>query len=260
MKPIFLFITSFFLIISCGGSSSDGDTTPIDDSPINDNPLPSDGDSPTVNIPSVAILEFPNNNEICTEAKDLTLQNTNTITFRWKGNASATNSINYEVILNDKDNNTERRLTTTQSSANVIFDIDGLRPGGEYKWQVIASKEGSDQNASSPEWTFFNAGIAEESYAPKPAIPVSPRRNEVLASSTTSVTLEWIGNDQDNDIKEYDILFGTLNGVQTSETVQNNNTSKIVPVATGTIYSWRIITRDELGNTSSSALFKFAVQ
>lgn len=268
MNKTFIFLASLLLIIACGGGS-DEDVTPTPPTTGNENPTePNNGTGgtpptfpqPEVILPTITTLEFPNNNQICTEAKDLTPQNTNTIEFRWTGNASMANPVNYEVILSDEDNKTVRNLNTLQNTPNVVFDIDGLRPGGAYKWQVIASKEGINKTDTSEEFFFFNAGIAQSSYAPVPAIAITPTKNQVFPIGTTQVTLEWVGNDQDNDITEYVLTYGPLNTPPTQETFTNNSTSKTINVNSNTIYTWKVVTQDAIGNTSTSSEFKFAVQ
>jgi len=129
----------------------------------------------------------------------------------------------------------------------------------QYSYKVVSSNATTDQTAESPEWVFFNAGVAEESYAPFPATVVAPKRREVLAA-TTSVTLTWKGDDLDgaDDILEYDVYFGTTDTPALLGTVTTSETT--ATVASGNTYYWKVVTKDKSNNESGSATFTFSVQ
>ncbi|TSE06934.1 MULTISPECIES: hypothetical protein [Aquimarina] len=247
MKKIFIYIFSSIVLVAC---SSD------------DNPAPQPEPPVVVSPPTAASLVFPENNSLCTEAKNLTgnpgeANRTYTISFRWTG---VVDNI-YEISLTNEADNTVRNESITATTTDVVLDIDGIIPGAKYNWQVVASKSGTTETAESNEQTFTAAGIAEISFAPNPATANNPKQNAALAA-TTSVTLDWTGKDDDNDIREYDVYFGEDNPPATKieTTIDNTITTKDVTVASNKLYFWRIITRDEAGNESSSAIFKFAVQ
>jgi len=246
MKNIFLIITSALLIAACGGSS-DGDTTPT--------PTP----TPTPTAPTAANLVFPEANSLCTEAKNLTgnlgdSNRTYTINFRWNGKAGTA----YVVTLKNEDAGTE--ITSPSTTASSL-DIKEIVPGANYSWLVTASKAGTTKTTASTKQIFTAAGIAQVSFAPKSAEAINPGRNTILSSTTTSVNLEWISSDQNNDIKEYDIYFGEASTTLAKiKTVAVGTNTETVTVASGTFYSWKIVTRDEVGNEASSPTFKFAVE
>jgi len=190
MKNIYLIIASVLLIIACGGSS-DGDTTPVKQPPVVSPP----------SAPTAAILVFPEDKSLCTEAKDLTgnqgdTNRTYTINFRWNGKANT----RYTVTLKNEDTDTE---ITTPSTTATSLDIKEIAPGANYSWLVTSSKAGVTNTTSTKKQTFIAAGIAQVSFAPNPAIAVSPKRNEILAS-TTAIDLQWTGKDSDNNISGYD--------------------------------------------------------
>jgi len=234
MKKIFLIITLVSLIVACGGG---GDDTPM--------PPPVD----PVNPPAAANLTFPANGEICAEAKDLTGNDgdndrTYTVEFRWTGDATTSTNVKYTLTLTNTDDNTSTNFETTASSNNVTLDVTGIIPGGDYSWQVVASKDGISETTASGTQTFTAAGVAEVSFSPNTANPVNPNRNQVLSSTTTSVTLEWTGSDQNNDINEYDVYFGETNPPIDMVTVPSTTTTRTVTTTANTIYYWRVITRD----------------
>ena len=88
---------------------------------------------------------------------------------------------------------------------------------------------------------------------------VSPALSASLAASTVNLSLEWLGEDVDNDIAEYEILFGNVNPpTQAQAATSSNNVS--VTVSSGNTYFWRVITKDVNNNTSESQVFEFTIQ
>ncbi|MBL4939285.1 MAG: hypothetical protein JKY16_03250, partial [Lutibacter sp.] len=110
--------------------------------------------------------------------------------------------------------------------------------------------------AKSAEWKFYNSGDAVITYAPFPAELIGP----VMGSSTSesTVTLEWSGSDVDNDIKEYEVYFGLSNPPITNLDTTTNQKIENVAVSANTYY-WKVVTRDDEGNTSTSEVFQFKV-
>ncbi len=248
MKKILIYITFCFVVMACGGS---------DDAA----PLPPNPPAPPV-VVTAASLVFPENNSLCTEAKDLTgnpgdTNRTYTISFRWTGVIDDT----YEISLKNENDSNIRTERIKATNTDVVLDVNGIIPGATYSWKVIASREGVTEPAESAEYTFTAAGVAQVSFVPRAAVPNSPKQNASLPA-TSAVTLSWVGRDDDNDIKEYDIYFGEDNPPTTKieTTASGAITTKEVMVTSNKRYFWRIITRDDAGNESSSAIFRFVVQ
>jgi len=247
-KIIYLYITFCVVLTACGGS---------DDGP---GPDPDPDPDPMVVAPS---LVFPENNSVCTEAKDLTgnqgdPNRTYTISFRWTGVVGD----KYELSLENQADNTVRTENITAANTNVVLDVNQIIPGANYTWKVTASKDGTTDTAASTEQTFTAAGIAAISFVPQAATPNNPLQNASLPSTTTMVALDWSAADDDNDITAYDVYFGEDNPPATLvETITDNTvTTRDVTVTSNTLYFWRIVTKDAAGNESGSAVFKFAVQ
>ncbi|MFK7810856.1 MAG: hypothetical protein AB8B59_00080 [Maribacter sp.] len=199
--------------------------------------------------PSAATLVFPDNNLECTEG-EVVNDAQSTVTFQWQA-ASNTNS--YEVNLKNLDTNS---TTTTNANTNEASII--LERGVPYEWFVVSKSDGTDATAKSDIWRFYNAGGGDINYAPFPASVVSPTRGQTI-SSAGSIDLEWQGNDVDNDLVEFEVLFGTNNDPTATlgTTIQSSISASI---ASGQTYYWRVISKDEVGNTSQSEVFDFKVQ
>jgi len=220
------------LLTACPGSNDDGPGIEI---PLGD--------------PGSATLVFPENNSECTEGVTVNdLQST--ITFQWQ---ASQNTDSYEV--NVKDLNTGDTQKTDATTNEIDITLNSNTP---YEWFVVSRKAGSNTAPESAKWKFYNAGAGVVNYAPFPADAENPKRGETIAAAT-SVTLEWQGNDVDNDIAQFEVLFGTTaepsaNLGSTAQSTMN------VDVVSGQTYYWRIITKDNADNTSESEIFDFKVQ
>lgn len=235
MRSVFkivLAVMGLVTLTSCPGSKDDA----------NDNPNEG-GDLGSVS------LVFPDNNSECTEGQSLN-DIESSITFMWE---AGTNVDSYDVVirnLNTNNTNTVNAITNEKAIS--------LTKNTPYEWYVVSKAAGSDQSPSSAKWQFYNAGSGVENYAPFPAVAVSPTRGQTVSGSG-NVTLEWNANDVDNDIADYEVFFGTNNNPTESigNTAQKTTTTTI---NSGQTYYWRVITKDEVGNSSQSDVFDFKVQ
>ena len=70
----------------------------------------------------------------------------------------------------------------------------------------------------------------------------------------------WSGADADADLAEFEVYFGTsASSLALQATLSPGQTSFSVPVVSGTIYFWEILSRDAEGNTSRSGVYSFRV-
>ncbi|TBN00904.1 hypothetical protein EYD45_13850 [Hyunsoonleella flava] len=226
-----------FFILGCS-SGGGGDDTPDPDP-----------DPDKVSPPSAATLVFPEQNSECTTGSNLT-STESTIVFNWN---DATDATSYQLFVKNLNTQNTQNYTSNVSERSVTI----LR-GTPYSWYVVSKNSGSE-TAQSPTWKFYNAGEATSSYAPFPAELVAPNLSQVLGASTTSVSLEWNGSDVDNDINEYDILFGTVSP-PVNKVTTTSNTNFSVNVTSGSTYYWRVITYDDQNNNSESQIFGFSVE
>ena len=230
-----IFFGLLFLNFSCGGDSGNGGDTEPDPDPIP--------------VPFAASLIFPDNNSECTEGTVLN-ENQSRVLFQW--NASQ-NTDSYQVNLRNLNTNS---TALTNSNTNEV-EITLLR-GVPYEWFVISKANGTIETAQSETWAFYNSGPGITNYAPFPAQAVAPSRGATINAAPT-VTLEWTGNDVDDDIVSYSIYFGSQ---ETPPLVQEGITSNTfeISISSGTTYFWQIETLDEAGNHTLSETFVFQVQ
>lgn len=223
-----------FLVFSCS-KSSNGDGIPDGAEPIG-----VDGTEGGV------ALYFPQENMLCNLGTDIT-PTESTVYFEWKANGSDSYLVVVENLLTG--------VVIQRSTSSDILAIT-LQRATPYKWFVESAK-GSKKD-QSPTWQFYNAGPGVQSYAPFPATIDSPTMAQNMPSANT-VTLQWTGNDVDDDIVGYDIYFGT----STTPVLHSSNvtaSSLSVSVSSNTVYFWKVITRDSLGNSSESDIYQFRMQ
>lgn len=234
IKYIFASLVFCFILLNCSSSSDDDEPDP--------------GNGGDVNPPSAAILVFPNENSECTEGSNLT-SNESTIVFDWN---DSNNTDSYQLFVK----NLETQNTTNYTSSTSEKSVTILR-GTPYSWYVVSKNSGTE-TAQSQTWKFYNAGEAVSSYAPFPADIGAPAFGTSLSSATTSVTLQWTGEDVDNDIESYQVLFDTTTP-PTAEVQNNSSNSAEVTVSSGNTYYWRVVTKDTQGNASQSTIYEFKV-
>ena len=199
--------------------------------------------------PTAATLVFPDNNRECTEGTIIN-NSESTIKCQWQ---ATQNTDTYDINIRNLDLNTATTISSNTNEADIT-----LLQNTPYEWFVVSKANGITTTAESEKWRFYNAGTGVENYAPFPADAVSPARGQTIASAAT-VTLEWSGNDVDNDISEFEVFFSTLSNPTTSiaNTPQSSTT---VTISSGQTFYWRVVTKDEAGNTSQSEVFDFKVQ
>lgn len=197
--------------------------------------------------PSTAMLIFPENNTVCNEGLIIS-ETESDVLFQWE---ESENSSSYILNINNLNNGTTRNISTLSTE----FLLRILR-GIPYSWSVTSVSLDGNESVESAVWSFYNAGLPVQSHAPFPATAISPNSGASVAEGM--VTLEWNASDVDNDIASYTLFFDTVNPPVT-EGVTTSNPQTEVSVSLGNIYYWKIVTTDEVGNTSTSQVFQFQV-
>lgn len=196
-------------------------------------------------VPTIALIA-PAKSEVCATGEILSTRQSK-VTFKW---AAISGASEYSIsILNLLNNSTKTESSPTNSIASTL---DRNTP---YSWQVT-SKTATGM-AASDTWRFYNAGVATTGYAPFPAVAKNPLQGANLFY-TDKVYLSWDATSVDNNIKNYDIYFGTTTNPQLYQKEASYATSGYIAVVKTTYY-WKIVTRDTNGNTSESQLFQFTV-
>ncbi|WP_116772094.1 hypothetical protein [Maribacter litoralis] len=190
-------------------------------------------------------LIFPENDSECTEG--IIVSDTQSeLIFEW---SDTNDNSPYQV-----------HLTNLTNSETGVFDSDNksiaiiLERTVAYSWYVTGQN-----NNSSEVWTFYNEGPGLESTIPYPATAISPVSGASISQTSTTVNLIWKAEDEDNDIIGYDLYFGETE--EPALLVSDITTSRYndIPVEAGKTYYWKIVTKDSVGNESTSEVFNFSV-
>lgn len=201
---------------------------------------------PTVD-PTAVTLNFPLNNTECHEGS-IVSETLSEVVFKWTI-TSANNS--YTVSLK----NLETGVTKNYSTVADEIPITIVR-GAPYSWSVTSKIAGNPKTVESSVWKFYNAGLPSESHPPFPAEVEEPAMGSSVSQGV--ITLEWVGGDVDDDIVSYEVLLDK-NIPPTANVGNSSSNSLEVTIESQSVYYWKVVTTDALGNTSDSQIFQFKV-
>ncbi|SDS39445.1 hypothetical protein SAMN05216490_1075 [Mucilaginibacter mallensis] len=187
-------------------------------------------------------------NQVCTTGTVVS-DSVTTIPFSWKAVADADSyEFAVENLLNDS--------VITKITTKTALSID-LLPNTPYAWWVISRSLKTPITTSSDVWKFYSSGSGTLTYAPFPAEIDAPLFGEVVNQSM--ITLVWKGISVDNNIKSYDVYFGTSNTPPLLKKGETYNEIPDVSVKANTTYYWHVITYDAYGDYTDSGLYQFSV-
>ncbi|EAR02452.1 hypothetical protein [Maribacter sp. HTCC2170] len=199
--------------------------------------------------PEATNLVFPDKDSECTTGRNLN-QGTSEIEFKWM---VSDHTESYELRVTNLNSNITQTINTAALSAKLP-----IARGEPFSWLVRSKNTKVTETAVSETWRFYNAGF-QSTYAPFPAEPIQPKNGtSVFKDINNEVTLEWYGADIENDINEYELYFSTTTPPETLLTsLSSGVTFQKVSVVPNTSYYWRVVTKDEEGNSSDSGIFVF---
>ena len=200
--------------------------------------------------PTAVHLVFPYENSLCNEGTNLT-PNESTVLFEWE---TGKNTDTYELHIKNLNSGNSTIYQTSKNKYSVV-----LPRGTPYEWYILSLSNTVNETVQSAVWKFYNADDGVQSYAPFPAEIISPAMAATITNSSDEITLDWEGNDVDDDIVAYDLYFGIENTPllfksSLTESILNN-----VPVSLNTVYFWKITTIDSRGNKSNSDIYQFKI-
>lgn len=199
--------------------------------------------------PEAALLIFPQQSSLCTTGVTIT-PSTSRVEFAWQ---TANNTENYELRVTNLITGITQTANTQFTTAELTID-----KGTPYSWSVISSNTQVPETNSSAVWQFYNEG-SQITHAPFPAQIIAPLSGtSVVRDINQEITLEWLGADVDDDIVGYEVFVDTVspplvlaaNPAATVSSIKINTNSD-------TVYYWRVITRDNEGNSSDSGIYSF---
>ncbi|WP_297797860.1 hypothetical protein [uncultured Eudoraea sp.] len=199
--------------------------------------------------PEAALLIFPQQNSLCTTGVTIT-PSTSRVEFAWQ---TANNTENYELRVTNLNSGITQTANTQFTTAELTID-----KGTPYSWSVITSNTKVPETSSSTVWQFFNAG-SQITHTPFPAQIVGPLSGtSVVRDINQEITLEWLGADVDDDIVGYEIFVDTVSPPLVLAASPAATVSSIkINTNSDTVYFWKVITRDNEGNSSDSGIYSF---
>ena len=201
--------------------------------------------------PGSADLVEPAQNEPCTPVRSINANNSE-VRFRWQPTDHTDSYVLHITNLLTDKTEEENVFTTT---ANIT-----LAKGAPYSWFVVSKNNEVLETSTSAIWSFYNPG-SQTNHVPFPASVINPTQGSTVANNKQNqVTLQWSGNDLDDDIEEYEIYFSEENPPTVlAAIVDGDETSLAVTVLSKKLYYWRIITIDAQGNSSDTGVLEFRV-
>ena len=241
MKKVFFkyFMFGSLFIFSCGGDGGSDDVI---------NPP-----SQTVDPPSVATLNSPENNKVCEEGTSVS-ETQSSVNFQW---TAGNNTDNYDLIITNLNSNQIINQTNISETNKAVT----LNKGTPYSWKVTSKRNGTSETVESSTWKFYLSGDGISNYPPYPSTLISPSSGHVYSSSTSSVELSWEGSHPENSSLTYDLYIDTTDGLQEPVSSNKNLSAKFksVQVSSGKSYYWRVKATDSNNNSSYSIVFSFKV-
>ena len=248
MKSLLRYLRGFgtltigLLFLNCSSDSGELDPEVINPPDIVD-----------VNPPTVSSLIFPQDNKVCQEGT--TVNDTeSSVNFQW---SASENTNSYNLIINDIGADTSVTypdITETNKDATLVT-------ARSYSWQIISKSDETSTTATSELWRFYLAGEGEENYAPYPANIIAPASGSTVTPTNGLVTLQWSGEDPDEDTLTYTVYIDTVDGLQDANgTITGlTETETTYEVTLGLVYYWRVKSSD--GQSSSfTQVYTFRVE
>ena len=208
-----------------------------------------DSDLAEILGPAIAInLTFPENLSECTEGTSIS-ETESELTFLWEENDRVET---YRMTLTDLNSSNVQVLESDVPQLKVI-----LNRATPYSWKISSSS--NPNKIRSETWFFYNEGPGLETFVPFPATAVSPASGSSISVTSTTVNLRWKAEDLDNDIVGFNLYFGENNNPELFESDLESDQYNGIPVLAGKTYYWKVVTKDSLGQESTSPVFSFTV-
>ena len=202
---------------------------------------------PSIPEPEAVLLTTPENSNTCVPLSTTATQGV--INFDWQ---EAQNTDSYEVFVRNSITQTEQKKSADLTSTTFTLDR-----GVPYSWWVVSSSEASTVNTKSEVWTFYLEALQQQIFLPFSAQLNAPWDDQDIILSSGYVNLQWTGSDLDDDIEYYQVYIGT-DAAQMILVQDNQITSSYSALLdVGQTYFWQIITIDQRGNKSQSAIKSF---
>lgn len=201
-------------------------------------------------IPGSPNLKAPENGLVCYTARPTNYDYAE-IDFEWQ---VSPNADYYEVQIVNLlyDYSYKARSNTNKLTYSLLR-------GNPYAWKVVAYNANSNKFTESGTWKFYLNNDGVKNYAPFPAEILSPESGKTVAPINGKITLEWKGQDPDNNPLTYNIYLSENKDEVKNLTVAPVSTSNQkleIEVKNSTTYYWRVQSKDQ-ESSSYTSIFGF---
>ncbi|MFS4481564.1 hypothetical protein ACKGJY_00980 [Hyunsoonleella sp. 2307UL5-6] len=234
MKKILYILVFSGIVASCSsGSSDDGD---------------GGGNPNTDSTPTVPMLVFPSQNQLCID---------NTLNFTWNASTNEDGSsviYTFEIATDNQFSNIV--VSEVQTALSKIVTLD---KGIAYYWRVKARSTKNVESPFSSVSQFYTEEVPNTNNLPFSPANVKPFVGQNFDGVST-INLEFTASDVDNDPLTFDVYFGKDKNALSLVSEDTVNTSLDITVDTAdTIYYWKVISKDDKGAQTSSPIWDFKV-
>ena len=139
--------------------------------------------------------------------------------------------------------------------------VEGLEGDTWYYWRV-AAKDDKGGKSFSEVWKFKTKSLRVINHPPN--VPSNPKPRNGDVNIPLNVKLSWDSEDMDGDMVYYDVYFSDLIGKVDSMSLEtkiasgiSNNFIIVDPLAENKTYYWRVVAKDDKGNSSIGPIWRF---
>lgn len=233
MKNIIYILVFSLICASCSsGSGDDGG-----------------GEQNQNSTPSVPVLTFPSQDQLCIE---------NTLNFTWNASTNEDGSsviYIFEIATDNQFSNIV--ISEIQTSLSKIVTLD---KGAAYYWRVKARSSKNIESNFSPTSQFYTEEVPNSNN-----LPFSPANTAPFIGQTfdgvSNVNLQWTASDVDQDPLKFDVYFGKDKDalVLVAENIESN-IFQVTPDKAQTTYYWNVVVKDDKGGEVTGPLWHFKVE
>lgn len=194
-----------------------------------------------------AMLIYPQQNEVCTQGRKMD-DKKSSVLFKWHPSVGAksyiievTNIYTGEIIQKESEL-TEIDIVLNHSTA--------------YSWQVF-SRSTKKKDGKSELFKFYIAGTEFSYINLLPVLENYPAHKSSVYNKD-KINISWIEKTMNERVK-YDFYFGTQLPLPLLKENLNEKTVTDISIKPGRQYFWKVVSKDNEGNSVESSTFQFSV-
>ncbi|MBU2565239.1 MAG: right-handed parallel beta-helix repeat-containing protein, partial [Candidatus Thermoplasmatota archaeon] len=232
-------------------TSIDADSNGIGDTPYNISGVGNQDKYPLMEPWGEAVI---NPSPIPVMLNNPTSITANSITLTWTQNHDD-DFARYEIYQSTSDGVLGTLIWTITSNITISYNVTGLSMGTTYYFTVrVVDTGGLYKDSNQMYGTTLSTGT---NHLPRVTLS-SPINGATI--TTTSVTLSWTGDDEDEDTLTYNVYLDTIDGSTLVSNNQTDTTYTSPNLIDGITYYWKVIPNDgKVDGTCVSGVWSFTI-